>query len=109
MVKKKVAKRTTARPWRGDPRDVRPMLAVLAEQTAHDRILRKPNLVFEPKYDGIRALVAIDPRTADTSKAPLGARRAARAAALRSTLASAATRPSNSPTSSNHSPVWVAA
>ena len=36
------------------------MLAVLADQDAHDRILRKEHLVFEPKYDGIRALVALD-------------------------------------------------
>ena len=36
------------------------MLAVLADQDAHDRILRKAHLVFEPKYDGIRALVVLD-------------------------------------------------
>ena len=46
--------------WRGDPRDVRPMLAEPAPPTAHDRLLRDENLVFEPKYDGIRALVALD-------------------------------------------------
>ena len=37
------------------------MLAELADQTAHDRMLRRRDLVFEPKYDGIRALVAVEP------------------------------------------------
>ena len=47
-------------PWRDDPRDVRPMLAVPAPESAHARLLARPALVFEPKYDGIRALVALD-------------------------------------------------
>ncbi len=47
-------------PWRDDPHDVRPMLADLAPPGAHARLLDKPDLVFEPKYDGIRVLVALD-------------------------------------------------
>ena len=43
--------------WTDDPREVRPMLAELADPQRHERILGKTNLVFEPKYDGIRALV----------------------------------------------------
>ena len=36
------------------------MLASPAPAGAHERLLRRPDLVFEPKYDGIRALVALD-------------------------------------------------
>ena len=36
------------------------MLAESAPANAHARLLARPDLVFEPKYDGIRALVAID-------------------------------------------------
>ena len=50
-------------PWRDDPHDVRPMLAELAPPGAHARLLGKPDLVFEPKYDGIRVLVALDGAT----------------------------------------------
>ncbi len=42
--------------WRGDLRSVRPMLATL-----EDAPLQSEGLVYEPKYDGIRALVEIDP------------------------------------------------
>ena len=42
--------------WRGDMRAVRPMLATL-----EDAPLESAGLVYEPKYDGIRALVEIDP------------------------------------------------
>ena len=42
--------------WRGDMRSVRPMLATL-----EDAPLQSEGLVYEPKYDGIRALVEIDP------------------------------------------------
>ncbi len=42
--------------WRGDMRSVRPMLATL-----EDAPLESDGLVYEPKYDGIRALVEIDP------------------------------------------------
>ena len=42
--------------WRGDMRSVRPMLATL-----EDAPLNSGGLVYEPKYDGIRALVEIDP------------------------------------------------
>ena len=44
------------RKWRGDMRSVRPMLATL-----EDAPLQSDGLVYEPKYDGIRALVEIDP------------------------------------------------
>src|SRR5687767_3555083 len=42
--------------WRGDMESVRPMLATL-----EDAPLESAGLVYEPKYDGIRALVEIDP------------------------------------------------
>jgi bifunctional non-homologous end joining protein LigD len=42
--------------WREDPAAVRPMLATLA-----DAPLTSPGLVYEPKYDGIRALVHVPP------------------------------------------------
>ncbi|MEO8077948.1 MAG: DNA ligase D [Acidobacteriota bacterium] len=42
--------------WREDPSTVRPMLATLAEAP-----LASPGLVYEPKYDGIRALVHVPP------------------------------------------------
>ena len=35
------------------------MLAELAAPATHDRILRMEDLVFEPKYDGIRALIDV--------------------------------------------------
>src|SRR5512134_1330115 len=41
--------------WRDNPAAVRPMLATLAEPP-----LMQPGLVYEPKYDGIRALVHVD-------------------------------------------------
>src|SRR5688500_8766554 len=42
--------------WTEDPARVRPMLATLAEPP-----LQGPGLLFEPKYDGIRALVSVEP------------------------------------------------
>ena len=42
--------------WRENPATVRPMLATLAEPP-----LTGQGLVYEPKYDGIRALVHIPP------------------------------------------------
>jgi len=42
--------------WRDDPSKVRPMLATLA-----DPPLQQPGLIYEPKYDGIRALVDLRP------------------------------------------------
>jgi bifunctional non-homologous end joining protein LigD len=42
--------------WREKPDTVRPMLATLAEPP-----LTGPGLVYEPKYDGIRALVHVGP------------------------------------------------
>ena len=47
--------------WRGTARDIRPMLAELVDPALHEHILRRPDLVFEPKYDGMRAVIAIDP------------------------------------------------
>ncbi len=44
--------------WRDDPARVRPMLATLAEPP-----LTGKGLVFEPKYDGIRAIVHVAPGT----------------------------------------------
>ena len=43
-------------PWKDDPSSVRPMLATLSEPP-----LTGKNLLFEPKYDGIRALVHVAP------------------------------------------------
>ena len=37
------------------------MLAVLAVEATHDRLLARNDMVFEPKYDGIRALVEVGP------------------------------------------------
>ena len=45
--------------WKEDPARVRPMLATLAEPP-----LTGAGLLFEPKYDGIRALVQIETRAA---------------------------------------------
>ena len=42
--------------WRDDPATVRPMLATLA-----DPPLTAAGCVYEPKYDGIRALVHVPP------------------------------------------------
>src|SRR5690606_27551465 len=42
--------------WRADPATVRPMLASLEEPP-----LAQAGLVYEPKYDGIRALVDVRP------------------------------------------------
>ena len=43
--------------WRENPASVRPMLATLAEPPLKGR-----GLVYEPKYDGIRALVHVPPK-----------------------------------------------
>ena len=40
------------------------MLAELTDPRAHDRLLERQDLVFEPKYDGIRALIHITPARA---------------------------------------------
>src|SRR5262245_25148906 len=42
--------------WRDDPTTVRPMLATLTEAS-----LTQPGSLYEPKYDGIRALVHVAP------------------------------------------------
>src|SRR5918999_1758624 len=49
--------------WREDPADVRPMLATLAEPP-----LTGPGLLYEPKYDGIRALVHLGPPVSRAGK-----------------------------------------
>ena len=36
------------------------MLAELVDQPAHSRILKRQELVFEPKYDGMRALIELN-------------------------------------------------
>src|SRR4051794_9283111 len=48
----------SAMKWREHPEAVRPMLATLAAPP-----LVSPGLVYEPKYDGIRALVHVQPGT----------------------------------------------
>jgi bifunctional non-homologous end joining protein LigD len=50
--------------WREPPENVRPMLATLAEAPPSD-----PELIYEPKYDGIRALVDIEPAARTTGTA----------------------------------------
>ncbi len=60
MAKQQARQRRAVTTWRDDPRDVRPMLAVAAPASTHARLLARPELVFEPKYDGIRALVALE-------------------------------------------------
>ena len=70
--------------WRGDIRSFRPMLATLEEAPLDDA-----SLVYEPKYDGIRAIVELDP-----------GRPARRCASGR---ASATTRPRSFPISSRRS------
>ena len=51
----------TGTTWRARASTLRPMLAVLAEEATHDRLLGRDDLVFEPKYDGIRALIEVEP------------------------------------------------
>ena len=46
--------------WRDDVRGLRPMLATLAEHARTD-----PAFVFEPKYDGIRAIASAEPAGRD--------------------------------------------
>jgi bifunctional non-homologous end joining protein LigD len=44
--------------WRDEPSHVRPMLASTAEAP-----LQSPDLAYEPKYDGIRAVIAVEPQS----------------------------------------------
>ena len=60
MPKRTDNQRQTPAVWRDQPRNVRPMLAESAPASSHARLLARPDLVFEPKYDGIRALVALE-------------------------------------------------
>ena len=55
--------------WRAETAALRPMLAVSADESDRDRLLGRGDLVFERKYDGIRALIEVSP--------PPGRRRAA--------------------------------
>ena len=48
------------------------MLAESAPASSHARLLARPDLVFEPKYDGIRALVALDASQLPTIYTRLG-------------------------------------
>lgn len=50
----------TAVPWADDPSTVRPMLASTAPAGAPPT-LESPRLVYEPKYDGMRVLVHVEP------------------------------------------------
>ena len=45
------------------------MLAVLAAEATHDQLLGEDDLVFEPKYDGIRALIEVEPDAGDRGEA----------------------------------------
>ena len=47
--------------WRAEAEALRPMLAVSVDESAHDRLLGRGDLVFERKYDGIRALIEVSP------------------------------------------------
>ncbi|MPZ19183.1 MAG: DNA ligase D [Luteitalea sp.] len=49
-----------ATPWREAPSRVRPMLAVAGELTSEANLL-DDRVIFEPKYDGIRAIVMVEP------------------------------------------------
>ena len=51
--------------WQARVADLRPMLAVVAEEPTHARLLDRDDLVFEPKYDGIRALIEVAPPPSD--------------------------------------------
>ncbi len=55
-------------PWRDEVHRVRPMLA-----SPGDAALQDPSLAYEPKYDGIRALVWLTPR-AETGRVALYSR-----------------------------------
>ncbi len=66
--------------WRANAGEVRPMLATLAgEPTESD--LANAHLVYEPKYDGIRALVELDPGAPPSRSRGGKARRPVRTAA----------------------------
>src|ERR671916_248053 len=51
--------------WRDEPTSVRPMLASTA-----DAPLESSELAYEPKYDGIRAIVVIDPPSPSSGSSP---------------------------------------
>ena len=74
--------RSLVPPWKDDPAAVRPMLA-----STGDAPLESAALAYEPKYDGIRALVSVDRRRACSFWSRLGNEKTAQfpemAAALR--------------------------
>src|SRR5580704_3689238 len=52
-------------PWRDDPAKIRPMLA-----STESAPLQQTGWVYEPKYDGIRALVDLAPATTSGRRGP---------------------------------------
>jgi len=69
MPRRKAASGTVAAiPWSGASSAVRPMLATLADR--HEVPLVSERLTYEPKYDGIRALVAIEPKPPAAGRRP---------------------------------------
>ena len=62
MIKSGVPPAKVATVWRDDPALVRPMAATPTDAPP-DKDLQNPALVYEPKFDGIRALVLLEPAT----------------------------------------------
>ena len=62
MIKSGVPPAKVATVWRDDPALVRPMAASTTDAPP-DKDLQNPALVYEPKFDGIRALVSLEPAT----------------------------------------------
>jgi bifunctional non-homologous end joining protein LigD len=49
--------------WAEDPDGVRPMLATPQPGDVDDRLLTRERWIYEPKYDGMRILVSLEPST----------------------------------------------
>jgi bifunctional non-homologous end joining protein LigD len=62
VIKSGVPPAKVATVWRDDPALVRPMAASTTDAPP-DKDLENPALVYEPKFDGIRALVLLEPAT----------------------------------------------
>ena len=60
----------TGTAWRARASNLRPMLAVPAEEATHGPLLGRDDLVFEPKYDGIRALIEVEPAAGGATAGP---------------------------------------
>lgn len=71
---------------------MRPMLAEAAPASAHARLLARPDLVFERKYDGMRALVALDAPEPPAIRTRLGRDKTAQFPDLAEPLATLAAR-----------------